>query len=107
MERFKEYVYNQKPAEFAIEYYYKKPLKACSFQEIMDATILKWRIVGGLDMIDCKDNGEFCTINIIHSMGLNFSKILVMEQESLHKSCGIKIESDFSDRSVFFKIHKK
>jgi hypothetical protein len=106
LERMREYVFNQKPAEFAIEYYYKKPLKVCSFQEIIDASILKWKVVGGLDMIDYKDNGRFCTLNIIHSMGLNFSKILVMEQESLFKSCNIKAESDYSDRSVFFKIYK-
>lgn len=106
MERIEEYIIDQKPAEFSVEYYYKKPLKICSFQEIIDATLLKWKIIGGLDMVEYMDKGGYCTINVIHSMGLNFSKMLVMEHESLFRTCNIRAERDYSDRGVFFKIYK-
>jgi hypothetical protein len=106
IERYREYIINQKPVEFAIEYYYKKPLKECSLQEIIDAMILNIKIQGSSDSISYTDDGDHYTINITHNLGINSSRLVVMMNESLFKSYGARSESNFSERSIFFKVYK-
>jgi hypothetical protein len=107
IQSFREYVHDQKPVESAIEYYYRKPLNECSLQEIIDGVILNIKFQGSSDMVNCTDDGNYYTINIKHSMGLNFAMAMVIEHESLFKSYRVKTENHFSERSVFFKIYKK
>jgi hypothetical protein len=105
--RFKEYVDEQRPVEFALEYYYRKPLKACSLQEIVDGLIHIIRSQGGIaDSLNCVDDGKYYQINMTHCLGINYSKTMAMMQESLFKSYGVDYESHFSERSIFFKIFK-
>jgi len=104
--RIQEYINNNKPVEFALEYYYQKPLKECSLQEIIEGMILNINIQGSADTINYTDSSSYYTVNITHSMGLNFAKMLTMEQESLFESYGVKIETNISKRSIFFKIFK-
>jgi hypothetical protein len=106
IERFREYVKNEKPSEFGIEWYYNKPLKECTLKEIIDATVIKLKIQGGADAISCTDNGSHYTINYTHSLGINCSKMVVAMDESAFKSYGVKYETHFSERSVFFKVFK-
>lgn len=104
--RIQEYISSNKPVEFALEYFYKKPLKKCSLLEVIEGMVLNINIQGSADTINYTDSGNYYTVSITHSMGLNFAKMLVMEQESLFKSYGVKVESNISKRSIFFKIFK-
>jgi hypothetical protein len=106
MEQYKEYILSQKPEEFAFEYYYKKPLKACSLLELVEGMIINIRVQGSADEVNYADDGDHYTINITHNLGLNFSKMLVIRHESLFKSYGVKSESHFSEHSVFYKLYK-
>lgn len=106
IERFKEYVALQRPVEFAFEYYYKKPLKACSLQELVDGIILNIKVQGSADTVNYTDDGDHYTIKITHSLGPNMSKTQVIMHESLFNSYGVKAESHYSERSIFFKIYK-
>lgn len=107
MPYLREYIKNEKPGEFAIEWYYGKPLKECSLQEIINGIILNLKMQNSIDSINYLDNDDHFTINITHSMGVNCSKALVMINKSVLKSYGIHYESQFSERSIFFKILKK
>lgn len=107
MERTREYVNNEKPVEFALAYYYQKPLKECSLQEIIDAAVLNIKLGCLADSMNCTEDDDCYTINITHSMGINLAKLTIMMYESLFKSYGARFESDFSQRSIFFKIFKE
>ncbi|OPX57178.1 MAG: hypothetical protein A4E25_02427 [Methanobacterium sp. PtaB.Bin024] len=106
LERFQEYTRNEKPAEFAIEWYYNKPLKECTLQEIMDALIIKVKIQGGTDNVTLNEETDYYTLNIAHSLGVNCSKIFIIMYESVFESYGAKYEAHFSERNVFFKVYK-
>lgn len=106
IDQFKELTKNEKPAEFAIEWYYNKPLKECTLQEIIDAIIIKVKIQGGSDTVNCSEHENYYTINITHSLGINSSKILTIMYESVFKSYGVEYESHLSERSVYFKVNK-
>lgn len=104
--RIQEYINNNKPVEFALEYYYQKPLKKCSLLEVIKGMILNIKIQGSADTINYTEHGDYYTVSMTHNMGLNFAKMLAMEQKSLFESYGVKIESNISKRSIFFKIFK-
>jgi hypothetical protein len=106
IERFKKYIGKQKSLEFAFEYYYQKPLKECSLQEIIDGMVLTIRFQGGYDSLNCIEYSDHFSINVTHSMGLNVSKIIVIMHESLLKSYGAKFDVHYSERHIFFKINK-
>lgn len=105
--QIEEYIKKQKPAEFGIEWYYNKPLKECSLQEIIDAAILNIKLLSTASSINYTDRGDYYTINVIHELGINVSKALVIINESAFKSYGVLVESNFSVRNVNFKIIKK
>jgi len=46
-EKIRDYITREKPAEFAIEWYYHKPLKDGTLKEIIDAVVIKLKIQGG------------------------------------------------------------
>ncbi len=104
--KFDELVTTQKPAQFALEWYYNKSIKECSIQEIINAIIINTNIQGGADTVKHTEGENSYNINITHSMGINWGKGLVMMYESMLKSYGAYFESNFSERSVYFKIFK-
>ena len=106
VEMFSDYIRKEKPLEFTIEYFYKKPLKDCTILEIIDIIIYNFKIQHSSDSIYYADKGDHYVINVTHSMGLNYAKISVMMHESLFKSCGIKADCYYSERSINFKIYK-
>lgn len=106
IEQFREFVKNERPGEFAVEWYYDKPLKECTLQEIIDAVVIKLKIQGGADSINCIETENYYKINLTHSLGINCSKIVVIMDESVFESYGVKFETNYSERSVFFKIFK-
>lgn len=107
MERFREYINEQKPLEFTSEWYYNKPLKELSLQELVDGILLGVNILGPKDTINHIENDDYHTIIITNNLGINMAKIMAMEFESLFKSCDIKSEIHFSKRAVFLKIFKR
>ncbi len=107
MDRCLEYLANQKPVIFLIEYYYRKPLRECSLKEIMDAIVLKLKIQNSCDMVNYTDDGDHYSLNISHSFGPNQSKILQIGKEGIFKAYGVKTESKISERGLFMKIYKK
>ena len=94
------------PMEFAIEYFYRKPLREFTLKELMDAIVLKVKIQNTADMINYTDDGDFYSLNISHNLGLNHSKVLQNSKESIFRKYGARFESQITDRSVFIKIYK-
>ena len=107
MERFREYINEQKPLEFTCQWYYNKPLKELSLQELVDGILLCVDILGPRDTINHIENDDYHTIIITNNLGINMAKIMAMEYESLFKSCDIKYEIHFSKRAVFLKMFKR
>ncbi len=105
-EHLREYVAKQKPSEFAMEWYYRKPLKECSLREIVEGAVLILKMQGGADSIDYADEAGYYRINMMHNMGLNTSKGVATMFESLFKTYGAKAEYNISERGVIFKIYK-
>lgn len=106
IDRFREHIKNQKPLEFTCEWYYNKPIKDLSLQELIDGIILGMNILGPSDTINHTEDNNSHTIIITQSLGINFSELMVMEFDSLLKSYGAKAETSFSERTVFLKIFK-
>ena len=107
LDDFQKYVNMRGPTELAIEFYYKKPLKACSLQEVIDCILLNIRIQNSADSAVCKDAGDYYEIYITHTLaGLKHSRMLVMMNEHALNAYGAKFESSFTERYVFFKIYK-
>ena len=106
-ELFKEYIAKEKPLEFTVEYACKKPLNDCNILEIVDVIIYNFKIQNSSDSLYYAKNDDHYTINVTHSMGLNFARISAMMHESLFRSCGIKADCHYSEHSINFKIYKK
>jgi hypothetical protein len=106
MEQFKEYMEKEKPSEFALEWFLQKPLKEFTLEELIDTVLLKIRIQGGFDTIRCNEDKNSYNINLTHNMGINCSKMNIIMYDGLFKSYGVKSDSNYSHRSVFFKVYK-
>lgn len=106
IELFREYVAIHKPLVFAIEYYYQKPLKNCSLQEVMDCILINARLMNIAENITYKDLGDYYELIAVHSLGINMSKMHVIATENALESYEVKYESNYSERTVFMKIYK-
>ena len=106
IEEFREFVNNEKPGDFAVEWYYNKSLNECSVQEIVDIIIIHTKIQGGADTVTCTEDENNYNINITHRMGINWGNVLLMGYENMLKGYGAKFDCKFSERSVFIKIYK-
>lgn len=106
IEQFSKYIQKEKPVEFAVEWYYGKPLKDCTLQEVMDAVILNIKIQGTSDSLSFKEYENGYNINLTHSLGIKASTMLEMMNGSVFDSYGVEFESHCSERSVFFKVFK-
>jgi len=106
IEQFREYVKNVTPAMFAVEWLYNKPLKECTLQELIDGLICNIKIQSSADTITCTEDGQSYAIHMTHSFGIKGSQTLVMMNERALESYGAKFESNYSERSITFKIFK-
>jgi predicted transcriptional regulator len=59
LERFKEYMTQNKPIECVVEYFYQKSLKDCSLKEVVEGLAIVFRISHLFDTINYKDNGDY------------------------------------------------
>lgn len=107
IDRFVEYMANQIPMKSFIEYVSGKPLKDLTLKELLDAIVIKVKTQNTADMINYTDDGDYYTLVISHSLGLNHSKVLQIGKESLFNSYGVRTESRTTEKSVFIKIYKK
>ncbi len=106
LKEFKEYIRNEKPVEFAIEWCYNRPLKECSLQELIEGIFLNIRTHCLDDTINYAGDGDYYTINMMHALGINGSKALLIMYGSVFNSYGVKFQSNFSERSIYFKVFK-
>jgi hypothetical protein len=101
-----KFVDQQKPTEFAIEFFYQKLLSACSQKEMIDGLLVYSKLGGFGDAVTCTETGDCYDIYLTHTYGINHSKTVLMMYESALNTYGARFESGFSERTVFFKIYK-
>ncbi len=106
IEQFSKYIENVKEGEAALEYYYNKPLKEFSLQEIIEGIFFTIKLQGSSDTLNYTDDGDQYKINMTHNLGIFSSKALVLMYGSVFNSYGVKFESNFSERSIYFKVFK-
>jgi len=107
IKQFQELVNRDKPNEFSIEYYFQKPLKECSLEEVIEGLVINARLVHWLDTVDYIDNGDYYMLNMTHSLNLNSSKYIKISHESVFKTYGVDFNTTISEKTVFMKIFKK
>lgn len=106
VEMFSDYWNKYNPLEYAMEYYFQKPLKGISLKDLLDGVVIMGNMSNWFDTIDYTDDGNHYTILITHSLGLNNSKINKMGIERLFKTYGVRVESTISEKTIFMKIYK-
>lgn len=106
IERFAEYIAQERPVQYELEFYYQKPLKECSLKDILDGIVINAKLSRMYDTINYTDDGDYYTLKITHNLGINNSKMLKIMYDSIFNSYGCKTESNISERSYFAKIYK-
>ncbi len=106
IERLNELFIQDKPIEYAIEFYLQKPLKECNLKEFIDGLVISTRITNWFDTIDYTDDGSHYTLRMTHDFGFTLSRLTVMLIESALKTYGVNAESVTSARTIFIKIFK-
>jgi hypothetical protein len=106
LERFKEYVTQNRPIECILELFHQKPLQEFSLIEVVDGLTIVFRTSHLFDTINYKDNGDYFLLIISHSLGLNNSKLNLTTLESVFKIYGANFESRISEKTIFMKIFK-
>lgn len=93
--------------EYLLAMYYKKPLKECSLEEVIDGLIATGIAAKAIDSGDYKDDGDRYTIKITHSAKtINFSNSSKLMIENMFKAYGVKTQSEMSENSIFMKVYK-
>lgn len=106
IEQLQKIMTDQKPIEYAIEFYLQKPLKECSLKEVVEGLVINSRMSHWFDTTDYTDDGDHYTVKITHSLGLNNSKMLEILDGSVFKTYGAKTEITISEKTFFMKIFK-
>ena len=106
IKRLKEFASYNKPVEYAIEFYFQKPLKECSLKEVIDGLVIISRKINWFETVDCTNDGGHYNLMITHSLGLNNSKTTMIIFENLFKTYGAKTESAISEKTIFMRIFK-
>ena len=106
LERFKEYVTQNRPIECILELFHQKSLQEFSLIEIVDGLMIVFRTSHLFDTIDYKDNSDYYLLIISHSLGLNNSKLNLTTFESVFETYGVNFESRISEKTIFMKIFK-
>ncbi len=103
---YEDYIKKVNPALFAVEWYYNKPLKECTLQELVEGLIMNIKMQGTSDSINYTEDENSYTMNWIHNLGINCSKALVIMNEMVLESYGAKFEDHYTQRSIYFTIYK-
>ncbi|VVB91202.1 Uncharacterised protein [uncultured archaeon] len=99
-------VTNQKIAEHMISWYYQKPLKKCSLEEVLDGVIFFLKAAKIADTVNYVDSGNYYTLKMIHGLDIRTSQMFIIFIGSLFEVYGLKTESEISEKSLFMKIYK-
>ncbi|WP_410510372.1 hypothetical protein RSJ42_13275 [Methanosarcina hadiensis] len=105
-EMFNEYLDKHNPLEYTMEYYFQKPLKEISIKDLIEGVVVMGSMSNWFDTIDYIDNGNHFKLLITHSFGLNSSKLNKMAIERLFETYGARVESTYSEKTIFIKIFK-
>lgn len=97
---------NQKTSEHMISWYYQKPLKKCSLEEVMDGVIFFINAAKVADTVNYVNSGNYYALKMIHSLDTKTSKMFDVFIKSLFEVYGLKTESEISSKSLFMKIFK-
>jgi hypothetical protein len=106
LDRFKEYVTQNRPIECVIEFFLQKSLKECSLKEVVDGLTIVFRTSHMFDSVEYKENSDYYMLVLIHGLGLNNSKLNLTTFESVFKTYGTYVESIISENTIFIKIFK-
>jgi hypothetical protein len=106
LERFRKYVAEQKPIQYAVEYYNRKPLAESSLIEVIEGMVNSATMSNWFDTVDYTDKGDHYLMKITHSLGLNNSKMMEITNESVFITYGVKTETKISEKTLFMKIFK-
>lgn len=106
LEKFKEYVIQNKPIECLVELFNQKPLKECSLKEVIDGIKIVFRTSHLFDTIDSRDDGNYYLLIVSHSLGLNGSKLNLTTFESVFYTYGVDFKSIISEKTIFMKVFK-
>lgn len=96
-----------RPAEYLVVWYYKKPLKKCSLEEVIEGIILTTRMGNWFNTMNHKDNFNHYTIEINHELKMKGSILFTKFFEDLFEAYGVKTESEISETGFFIKVFKK
>lgn len=106
MERLVQYVANEMPIVYVLEYYYQKPLRDCSLKELIEGMVINARASHWLETVDYTDDGDHFTLKITHDLGMNGSLLHKAMCENVFHTYGVKTASKVSERSVFITAYK-
>jgi hypothetical protein len=103
----RKYIAWYKPMEYALEYYYQKPLKECQLEEVIEGIVINARMSHWFDTVNYADDGDYYSLKITHSLGVSVTDLLRVSIESALASYGVPSESTISGKIFFMKIFKK
>ena len=103
---WRAYIDKVQLAQFGLEYFYNKPLKEFSLQEVIEGIVFTIKLQGSSDTINYTDNGDHFMINVTQSLGIFCSEALIIMFGSVLNTYGAKFETHFTERSFYFKIYK-
>lgn len=106
-ETLQKYVDQNRPLEYALEYYYQKPLKECQMSEVIEGIAMNARMSCWFDTVDCADDGDYYTLKITHRLGANITTLTRLMIESAAATYGVPAESTISGKICFIRIFKK
>lgn len=106
MDEVQKYLKKEVPVKFFVEWMYNKPFEDFKLLELIDGILLHIEMFGFSENVSFKDSGDYYTINILHELGINGSKIILYMNEDIFKDFGAKFQSEYSLKNVFFKIYK-
>ncbi len=89
-----------------ISWYYQKPLKKCSLEEVLDGIVFFLEAARIADTVSYVDGGNCYTLKMIHGLDIRTSQMFIIFIGSLFEAYGLKTESEISEKSLFMKIFK-
>ena len=106
IERIEAELKDVNSGKYFTTWYYQKPLKKCSLEEILNSIVLFFKSGNIADSVDYIDKYDYYSLRFIHSLKLNHSKLLKIMIEALFEEYGARIESEIADDGIFMKIFK-
>jgi hypothetical protein len=91
---------------FTIELQYQKPFFELSLKEVLEGLLVQSSLCNCFDTYNYSDDGDYYSIKIYHSLGLNGSRYFLILTQNALDAYGARCESTVSERTVFMKVFK-